>query len=75
MVYITVSTGIGGGIIINNDIYHGAGDAAGEIGHITLVPDSNVQCGCGNYGCWEALASGTALIRMGREALKSGEER
>ncbi|WP_027340071.1 ROK family protein [Halonatronum saccharophilum] len=71
MLYITVSTGIGGGIIINKDIYHGVGDGAGEIGHITLIPDSKVQCGCGNYGCWEALASGTALIRMGREAVES----
>ena len=74
MIYITVSTGIGGGIIINGDIYHGASDGAGEIGHSTLDPNSVVKCGCGNYGCWEALASGTALSRLGQDALKSGED-
>ena len=74
MVYITVSTGIGGGIIINGDIYHGASDGAGEIGHLTLDPQSDIQCGCGNYGCWEALASGTALSRLGAEALEENKD-
>ncbi|WP_018247939.1 ROK family protein [Orenia marismortui] len=74
LIYVTVSTGIGGGIILNNEIYHGANSGAGEIGHITLIPDSDVKCGCGNYGCWEALASGTALSRMGREAVKSDQD-
>jgi len=74
MVYVTISTGIGGGIIINKEIFHGAGDAAGEIGHMTILPDSEIKCGCGNYGCWEAIASGTALSRMGRELVDAGEE-
>ncbi|WP_018247622.1 ROK family protein [Orenia marismortui] len=74
MIYVTISTGIGGGIIINKEIFHGAGDAAGEIGHMTILPDSEIKCGCGNYGCWEAIASGTALSRMGREAVEAGEE-
>lgn len=74
MVYITVSTGIGGGIIIDGDIYHGTSDGAGEIGHMTLDPNSGVKCGCGNHGCWEALASGTALSRLGQDALQTGEE-
>ncbi|MBM7557355.1 ROK family protein [Halanaerobacter jeridensis] len=74
MIYITVSTGIGGGVIINGDIYHGTSDGAGEIGHMTLDPNSVVKCGCGNFGCWEALASGTALSRLGQEALKAEED-
>ncbi|MGM0502055.1 MAG: ROK family protein [Bacillota bacterium] len=74
MIYITISTGIGGGIIIDGDIYHGASDGAGEIGHLTLDPKSVIKCGCGNYGCWEALASGTALSRLGRGAVQSGKD-
>jgi len=61
-VYITISTGIGGGIIINNNIYRGAFGIAGEIGHMILLNDGPV-CGCGQKGCWEALASGTAMAR------------
>ncbi|GAB6100135.1 ROK family protein [Halanaerocella petrolearia] len=74
LIYVTVSTGIGGGVIIDGQVYHGANDGAGEIGHLTLLPFSDRQCGCGNYGCWEAVASGTALSRLGREALESGQE-
>ena len=74
IVYITISTGIGGGIIINKKIYHGGKGNAGEVGHMTLIPDSNYQCGCGNYGCFEVVASGTAIARRGREVLnKEGE--
>ena len=74
MIYITISTGIGAGIIIDGNIYHGSGDSAGEIGHMTVDPSSVIECGCGNYGCWEALASGTALTRLGREAVESGAD-
>lgn len=69
IIYITISTGIGGGIIIDRNIFHGGKGNAGEIGHMTLVPDSNYQCGCGNYGCFEAVASGTAIARRGKEVL------
>lgn len=72
LIYMTVSTGIGGGIIINRKLYHGANDSAGEIGHMIIDPDSNVKCGCRDQGCWEALASGTAIEKLGQEALKSG---
>ncbi|MGM0370681.1 MAG: ROK family protein [Bacillota bacterium] len=71
MIYITVSTGIGGGIIIDGEIYHGVSDGAGEIGHHTLDPASAIKCGCGNYGCWEALASGTALSRLAQDAVEA----
>ena len=66
-VYLTVSTGIGGGIILDGELQYGLGDAAGEAGHQTLEPDGP-PCGCGNRGCLEALASGTAIARAAREA-------
>ncbi len=71
MIYMTISTGIGGGVIINNQILHGFSESAGEIGHHTIMADGPV-CGCGNRGCLEALASGTALGRYGREAVERG---
>ena len=70
-VYITVSTGIGGGIIINGELYTGASGAAGEIGHMT-IDVNGPACNCGNHGCWETLASGTALARRAREEIASG---
>ncbi len=74
LIYVTISTGIGAAIIVNDKIFHGASTGAGEVGHMTIVPDSKLECGCGNYGCWEVLASGTALNRMGREAVRAGKE-
>ena len=61
-VYITISTGIGGGLFIGDTVVHGATGAAGEVGHMTLLPNGPL-CGCGHYGCWEALASGRAVAR------------
>jgi glucokinase len=72
MLYITVSTGIGGGIIINGELYGGKSGAAGEVGHIIIDVDGP-RCGCGARGCLEALASGTALARRGQELARSGE--
>ena len=71
MVYITVSTGIGGGLIFGGRLYHGFTDGAGEIGHMTVSPDGPL-CGCGNRGCLEALASGTAIARDARELATRG---
>lgn len=71
LVYITVSTGVGGGLILDGKIYHGAGGGAGEIGHTTIDPAGPV-CGCGNHGCLEALASGTAMARRAREVIAGG---
>lgn len=71
MVFITVSTGVGGGAIINGDIYRGNTSNALEIGHTTLVEDGP-RCNCGNYGCTEALASGTAIAKRAKEAIESG---
>ncbi len=70
-IYITVSTGIGGGIIIDGKIYTGPTGTAGELGHM-VINDEGPQCNCGNKGCWETLASGTALSREARHRIKEG---
>jgi len=70
-VYITVSTGIGGGIIIDGKIYTGSIGTAGELGHM-VIDDEGPQCNCGNRGCWETLASGTALAREARHSIGEG---
>ncbi len=70
-IYVTISTGIGGGIIINGELYSGACGTAGEIGHMT-IDDDGPLCSCGNTGCWETLASGTALAREARHRIIDG---
>jgi glucokinase len=67
MVLVTVGTGIGGGLVMDGNIYRGPTGRASELGHIILNPDGP-SCGCGNRGCFEAYASGTALTRMARDA-------
>jgi len=69
--YITISTGIGGGVIAGGRLLLGHRGLATEIGHMTLQADGP-RCNCGNYGCWEALASGTAIAREGMEAVETG---
>ncbi|MGQ0433300.1 MAG: ROK family protein [Microthrixaceae bacterium] len=71
-VLVTVGTGIGGGIIAGGRLVTGAHGFAGELGSIVLDPHGP-QCTCGSRGCWEALASGVALGRMGRAAAHNGE--
>jgi glucokinase len=66
MVFITLGTGVGGGIITHGVLLRGAQGAGGELGHVTIDP-TGPRCGCGNYGCLEALASGTAIQRRARE--------
>lgn len=61
-IYITISTGIGGGIFFGERVVRGAYGVAGEVGHLTLEPGGPL-CGCGHYGCWEAVAAGRALAR------------
>lgn len=73
IVYMTVSTGIGGGIILDGKVWHGVKDAAGEIGHITVCPDGPL-CGCGNRGCLEAMSSGPSIARRAREIVASGRQ-
>jgi len=71
LIYITVSTGIGGGIIANGKLYTGAHGFAGEVGHMT-IDVTGPKCNCGNVGCWEALASGTALARGAIREIRKG---
>ena len=68
VVVITIGTGIGGGVIIDGKLYHGASDVAGEIGHTTIDLNGR-HCKCGNYGCLEAYASGPAIATRAREVL------
>jgi glucokinase len=71
MVYMTISTGIGGGIIVDGKLLLGHKGLAGEIGHVVLQPNGP-QCGCGNRGCLEALASGTAIGRQAQTLAATG---
>jgi glucokinase len=68
---IAIGTGIGGGLVLNGELYLGSRGAAGELGHQTVVPDGRM-CGCGNRGCLETVASGPALARAAREAILTG---
>lgn len=70
-IYVTLSTGIGGGIVIDGELYSGTIGAAGEVGHMT-IDDRGPLCNCGNRGCWETLASGTALAREARQRIEEG---
>ncbi len=72
VVGLTIGTGIGGGLILNGRLYHGASDVAGELGH-TSIDSTGRRCKCGNYGCLEAYASGPAIADRAREALSGGE--
>ena len=69
----TIGTGIGGGIVIDGKLYHGASDCAAEFGHTTIDPEGR-HCKCGNYGCLEAYASGPAIALRLVELLQSGAE-
>ena len=72
-VFITLGTGVGGGIIINKKVYSGFNGAGGELGHITLIHGGK-SCNCGNIGCWEAYASVTALIEQTKQAMEKNPQ-
>jgi len=69
---ITLGTGVGGGIVLENKIWHGMTGMAGEAGHINVEPDGH-PCGCSSHGCIEQYASATAITRMAREAIATGK--
>jgi glucokinase len=73
IVFVTVSTGIGGGVIADGHVLHGRHGPAAEIGHMTIAQDGD-RCFCGNIGCWEALASGSALGLRGTRLSRTGTE-
>jgi glucokinase len=67
MLLVSVGTGIGGGLVLDGSLYRGANGFAAEIGHIVVQP-GGARCGCGNRGCWELVASGSAITRQGQNA-------
>jgi glucokinase len=73
VVGLTIGTGIGGGIVLGGEIYHGASDVAGEIGHMTIEANGR-PCKCGNQGCLEAYASGPAIAARAVEGIAAGAE-
>jgi glucokinase len=73
MMMITVGTGIGGGAVIDSKLHRGSNGLAAEFGHMRVVPDGHI-CGCGQRGCYEQYASGTALMRHVREAINASPD-
>lgn len=74
IVFITLGTGVGGGIIVDGKILPGANGCGGEVGHITVNQKETISCGCGRRGCLEQYASATGLVRMANNALKSSNK-
>ncbi|GAB3990380.1 ROK family glucokinase [Nocardioides marmoraquaticus] len=66
LLMLTIGTGVGGGIVLDGELVRGGFGMGAEVGHLAMVPDG-VQCGCGNLGCLESYASGSALVRVTRE--------
>jgi len=71
VLYVSSGVGLGGGIVLKKQVLQGMNGFAGEIGHITIVPDG-LPCNCGNTGCWETLASQRAVFRLVRQAIERG---
>jgi N-acetylglucosamine repressor len=72
VIYIKVGSGVGAGLILNNQIYHGEIGTAGEIGHVT-IDEHGPLCTCGNHGCLEAMAGGRAIARQAQQAVLAGQ--
>ncbi|MBQ6832134.1 MAG: ROK family glucokinase [Oscillospiraceae bacterium] len=70
MVFATLGTGVGGGIVIEGQVLHGAHGSGAEIGHMVLNREETVQCNCGKYGCVEQYCSATGIVRMAKEHLQ-----
>lgn len=73
LMLLTIGTGIGGGIVVDGQLYRGAFGVAAEFGHMRVVPEGHL-CGCGSRGCFEQYASGNALLRHAREAISGSPE-
>lgn len=74
MVMLTLGTGVGGGIIVNDRIFAGSQGAAGELGHVHVEDAITDPCNCGNCGCLEQVASATGIVRLAREELEASDE-
>jgi glucokinase len=70
LIYLTISTGIGAGLVLNEEIYRGANGTAGELGHVTVDANAPIHPECGMPGCLEMMASGAAIARMANEAVR-----
>jgi len=75
LVYVTISTGLGGGAIVDDHLLQGKDGNAPEVGHITIDANSDIKCGCGSYGHWEAYASGSNIPRFALKLMKSSWRR
>ena len=73
MVFVTLGTGVGGGIVIGGQLFHGSHGAGAEIGHMVLNPRETVPCNCGKYGCVEQYCSATGIARLAREYLTASD--
>ena len=69
-----IGTGIGGGIVLNSELYRGSSGMSGEIGHMVVVPEDGPKCGCGNRGCLESVASRSAIVRRVVAAIEKGRK-
>ncbi|MDQ6599648.1 ROK family glucokinase [Bacillus salipaludis] len=73
LVCVTLGTGVGGGVIIGGNIVQGSNGAAGEIGHITAIPNGGAPCNCGKTGCLETVASATGIVRLATKEILKGD--
>ena len=74
VVFVTLGTGVGGGIIVNGKLLRGGHGAGGEIGHVKVNPDETESCGCGKKGCLEQYASATGVVRIAKRILAASEK-
>lgn len=72
MIFATLGTGVGGGIVVDGKVIHGTHGAGGEIGHVTVNREETARCGCGRKGCIEQYGSATGIVRLARKALETG---
>ena len=73
MVFVTLGTGVGGGIVVEGNLLHGAHGSGAEIGHLCVNPAETIPCNCGNYGCVEQYCSATGIVRLMKEYLAEHE--
>lgn len=73
VVFVTLGTGVGGGVIADGNLIHGVAGAGGEIGHIIVEPEDGFECTCGNQGCLETVASATGVVRVARHLAEEYE--
>ncbi|HEO3176427.1 TPA: ROK family glucokinase [Streptococcus agalactiae] len=73
VVFVTLGTGVGGGVIADGNLIHGVAGAGGEIGHMIVDPENGFMCTCGNKGCLETVASATGVVRVARQLAEQYE--